>query len=38
MSVIVVKSKAIKSDLEVYSPGIVHKQAITNMDMHFEEV
>ena len=29
MSVIVVKSKVINSDLEVYSPGIVHKQAIT---------
>ena len=29
MSVIVVKRKVMNSDLEVYSPGIVHKQAIT---------
>ena len=29
MSVIVVKSKVMNSDLEVYTPGIVHKQAIT---------
>jgi ethanolamine utilization protein EutQ (cupin superfamily) len=28
MSVTVVKSKLINSDLEVYSPGILHKQAI----------
>jgi ethanolamine utilization protein EutQ (cupin superfamily) len=29
MSVTVVKSKFINSDLAVYSPGIVHKQVIT---------
>ena len=29
MSVIVVKRKVMNSDLEVYSPGIVHKEAIT---------
>ena len=28
MSVIVVKSKVINSDLAAYSPGIIHKQAI----------